>query len=66
MINSTVGPHASIGDNSLIEDSLVKNSIVQTNSKIKSAELSNSMIGNFSEFTGKSNDLSIGDYNTVR
>ena len=66
LINSTVGPYASIGDNSVIENSVVKNSIIQTNSKIKSAELSNSMIGNFAEFTGKSDDVSIGDYNTIR
>ncbi len=66
LINSTVGPHASIGDNCVVENSVVKNSIIQTNSKIKNAELSNSMIGNFSEFTGKSSDASIGDYSTVR
>ena len=66
LIDSVVGPHASIGDNSIIENSVVKNSIIQTNSKIKNAELSNSMIGNFSEFTGKSNDASVGDYSTIR
>ncbi len=66
LINSTVGPHVSIGDNSVIENSIVKNSIIQTNSKIKDAELSNSMIGNYAEFTGKSNDVSISDYSTVR
>jgi glucose-1-phosphate thymidylyltransferase len=66
LINSTVGPHASIGDNCTVENSVVKNCIIQTNSKIKNAELSNSMIGNFSEFSGKSSDASIGDYSTVK
>lgn len=66
LINSSVGPYASIGDNSLIENSVVKNSIIQTNSKIKNAELNNSMIGNYAEFTGKSNDVSLGDYTTIR
>lgn len=66
LINSSVGPHASIGDNSIIENSVVKNSIIQTNSKIKNAELNNSMIGNYTEFTGKSNDVSMGDYSTIR
>lgn len=66
LINSAIGPYASIGDNCVIENSIVKNSIIQTNSKIINAELSNSMIGNFSEFTGKSNDASISDYSTVR
>ncbi|MGZ4049124.1 MAG: nucleotidyltransferase, partial [Bacteroidia bacterium] len=66
LINSTVGPHVSIGEGSVIENSIVTNCIIQTNSKIKNAELSNSMIGNFSEFSGKSNDASIGDYSTIR
>ncbi len=66
LINSKVGPHVSIGANSVIENSIVKNSIIQTNSKIKNAELSNSMIGNYSEYTGKSNNASIGDYSTIR
>lgn len=66
LVSSTIGPHASIGDNCVVENSVVKNSIIQTNTKIKNAELSNSMIGNFSEFTGKSADASIGDYSTIR
>jgi len=66
LINSTVGPHASIGDNTVIENSTVKNSIIQTNSKIKNAELSNSMVGNYAEYTGKSSDASISDYSTIR
>lgn len=66
VIDSTIGPHASIGDNSVIENSVVKNSIILTNSKIKNAELSNSIIGNYSEFTGKSDNASIGDYCTIK
>ncbi len=66
LINAVVGPHVSVGNNSIIENSVVKNCIIQTNSKIKNAELSNSMIGNFSEYTGKSNDASIGDYSTIK
>lgn len=66
LINSTIGPHASIGDGTIIENSVVKNSIIQTNSIIKNAELSNSMVGNFSYYTGKSSDASIGDYSTIK
>lgn len=66
LINSTVGPYVSIGGNSVIENSVVKNSIIQTNSKILKAELSNSMVGNYAEFTGKSTDASISDYSTIR
>jgi glucose-1-phosphate thymidylyltransferase len=66
LINSAVGPHVSIGSNSVIENSVVKNSIIQTNTKIFNAELANSMIGNFAEFSGKTNDASISDYTTIR
>lgn len=66
LVNSTVGPHASIGDGSLIENSVVQNCIIQTNSKIINAELKNAMIGNCAEYTGKSNDLSIGDFCIIR
>jgi len=66
LINSTVGPHVSIGDNCVIENSTIENSIIQTNCKIKNAELSNSMLGNFAEYTGKSNNVSIGDYSIIK
>lgn len=66
LINANIGPHVSVGDNTIIENAVVSNSIIQTNSKIKNAELSNAMIGNYVEFTGKSNDVSVGDYSTVR
>lgn len=66
LINSTVGPHVSIGANTTIDNSTVKNSIIQTNSKIANAELSNSMVGNYAEFSGKSTDASISDYTVIR
>lgn len=66
LINSTVGPYVSVGANSVIENAIVKNSIIQTNSKITKAELSNSMVGNYAEFSGKSSDASISDYSTIR
>ncbi len=66
LINSTVGPHVSIGDGTIIENAKVKNSIIQTNTIIKDAELSNSMVGNSAYFTGKSSDTSLGDFSTIK
>ena len=63
--NSVVGPHVSIGNGTKIDNSIVSNSIIQTNSEIENANISNSMIGNFAKLTGKSLDLSVGDYNTI-
>lgn len=65
IVNSVVGPHASIGENTVIENSVISNSIVQTNTKIKNANITNSMIGNYTVCEGSGKDLSIGDYNIV-
>ena len=64
--NSTVGPYASIGEGTVIEDSTVKNSIIQTNSTIKNATLDNAMIGNYATFDGKFTNVSIGDYSELK
>ncbi len=64
--NTVVGPHVSIGNGSQITDSVVKNSIVQENTYINNANISNSMLGNFVKFDGKSADLSVGDYNVIK
>jgi glucose-1-phosphate thymidylyltransferase len=62
---SVVGPFASIGEGTTIENSVVGNCIIQQNTKIKNAVIDNAMIGNFVEYNGESKDLSIGDYTTT-
>ncbi len=61
---STIGPHVSIGDNTVITGSVIKNSIIQTNCVIKGATLENSMLGNFVQYSGASSNASLGDYST--
>jgi glucose-1-phosphate thymidylyltransferase len=63
--NAVVGPFVSVGDGSSIRDSVVKNSIIQKNTSVINANISNSMLGNFAKFEGKPSDLSVGDYNVV-
>ncbi len=65
IVNSIVGPHASIGENTVIDNSTISNSIIQTNTKIKNANFTNSMVGNFTEYEGVAKELSIGDYNII-
>ncbi len=62
---SVVGPHVSLGEKSVVEDSILRNSIVQTSTKISGANISNSMLGSFVQFAGRPTDLSLGDYNTL-
>jgi glucose-1-phosphate thymidylyltransferase len=64
--NSKVGPYVSIGKGTIIEDSTVKNSIIQTHSVIKNATLDQAMIGNYATFDGKFTDVSIGDYSELK
>ncbi|MGB0887042.1 MAG: sugar phosphate nucleotidyltransferase [Vicingaceae bacterium] len=63
--NATVGPHVSIGENTVIENSTISNTIIQTNTTINNSTLTNSMIGNFVKINNNSQELSVGDYNEI-
>jgi glucose-1-phosphate thymidylyltransferase len=63
--NSVVGPHVSIGENSRISDSRIKNTIIQKETHVSKAMLENSMLGNFVNFEGSALDLSVGDFNSI-
>jgi glucose-1-phosphate thymidylyltransferase len=65
LVNCIVGPYVSIGDNVKMENSIIKNSIIQTNCKISGAFIENSMLGHYVEYSGLADDLSIGDYTVV-
>jgi glucose-1-phosphate thymidylyltransferase len=64
--NSVVGPHASIGANTKVINSNIKNSIVQNNSHIENAVVANSMIGAHAEIKQSAMDLSVGDYSVYK
>lgn len=63
--NCVIGPHASIGSKSQISNSIVKNSILQSETKIHSAIIQNSMLGVAAEVRGRGTDLSLSDYSQV-
>jgi len=63
--NSVIGPHVSIGKGTVIDGSVIKNTIIQQNTNIRSSEISNSMIGNYVEYKGKTDNMSLGDYNVI-
>ena len=62
--NSVIGPHVSIGAYTTVRASRIFNSIIQKNCSVNSAILHNSLLGNFVNFEGTSEDLSLGDYST--
>ncbi|WP_036381053.1 sugar phosphate nucleotidyltransferase [Muricauda sp. MAR_2010_75] len=63
--NTTVGPYVSVGANTVLENSTIKNSLIQSNSKIYNANLDNAMIGNHVVFNGNFETISIGDYSVL-
>ena len=63
--NATIGPFVSIGNDTVIENSTVKNSLIQTNTSIKNANLENAMIGNHVKYDGNFSSISIGDYSVL-
>ena len=65
IIDSIVGPNVSIGKGSHIQNSKIKNSLIQTHSHIKNAKLDNAMIGNHASFDGNFTSISIGDYSVL-
>ena len=65
LINATVGPNVSLGDGCHVQNSTIKNSLIQTHSHIKNANLDNAMIGNHASFDGNFTNVSIGDYSVL-
>jgi len=65
LTNSIIGPHVSIGDNCEINNAIITNSLIQKNTHIQTANIANSMVGNFAKINGKAQELSVGDYNEL-
>lgn len=63
--NATVGPNVSLGENTKVENATIKNSLIQTNSIIRNANLDNAMVGNHAVYDGKHTNISIGDYSVL-
>ncbi len=63
--NSKIGPLVSVGKHTIIENSTIDNAIIQNDSHIANAQLTNSMIGNKAFFDGKFKSVSIGDFSRL-
>jgi glucose-1-phosphate thymidylyltransferase len=64
--NSIIGPHVSIGNGTVIKNSVISNSIIQSNSLIRSSNFKNSMVGSHANIKGKVAEFSVGDYNELK
>ena len=63
--NSVIGPHVSVGNNTVITNCIIENSIIQNHSNLTGATIAGSMIGNHVIYKAKNKDLSIGDYTEI-
>ena len=57
-----IGPNVSLGDESVVENSHIVDSLIQTNTTVKNAKLKEEMIGHNTYFDGEFKSISIGDY----
>ena len=64
--DSVIGPHVSIGEGSRVERSLISNCIIQQKASLKDTILTNSIVGNESNVSGKASELSISDYSSLQ
>ena len=60
--NSIIGPYVSISEGSKVENSNIRNSVIQGSTSVTNAMFDNSMIGNHVKYMGHVSDISIGDY----
>lgn len=63
--NSIIGPNVAIGENSTINYSIIKNSIIGSFSNLFDIVLDDSIIGSDTNLTGESRSLNIGDNTSI-
>ncbi len=65
IINSVIGPHASIASDSYIESSIISDSVIGSRSQISKVNLQRSIVGDDASVHGKHNSLNIGDSSSI-
>lgn len=63
--SSVIGPNVTLGENTIIERSVVSNSIIGEYANLSDIVLMNSLIGNDTLIKGKKRILNIGDHTTI-
>ncbi len=63
--NSVIGPYTTISEDCIIIDSIIKNSIISSGTKIEKAMLENSIIGSNAIIKGNFKKLNVGDSSEI-
>lgn len=63
--NSVIGPYTTIADNTIVNESVIRNSIIGTGSRVEQALLDQSIIGNEAFVKGNYKRINLGDSSEV-
>ncbi|UFS69620.1 NTP transferase domain-containing protein [Geomonas sp. RF6] len=63
--DSIIGPHVSIAAGSVVEHSIIRESIVNSNSEVRNMVLHDSILGDAIQLTGSSRRLNVGDHSII-
>ncbi|HEX7846944.1 MAG TPA: sugar phosphate nucleotidyltransferase [Chitinophagaceae bacterium] len=63
--NSIIGPNVAIGENTIIDSSIIKNSIIGSYSNLYDIVLDESIIGSDTDLKGETRTLNIGDNTSI-
>nr|WP_321496397.1 sugar phosphate nucleotidyltransferase [uncultured Methanolobus sp.] len=65
ILNSVVGPYTSIAEGTVVESSIISNSVIGTRTHISKVNLQSSIVGDDAKVAGKHNSLNIGDSSSI-
>ncbi|MGP8323447.1 MAG: sugar phosphate nucleotidyltransferase [Methanosarcinaceae archaeon] len=65
IMNSVVGPHASIADDTVVENSIISDSVIGSRTQLSKVNLQSSIVGDDTNLVGKHNSLNIGDSSSI-
>lgn len=65
VLDSVLGPHVAVGPGCEISGSVIKNSVIEKNSKVTHVILEDTLIGQDAEVGGEASTVNIGDHSTV-
>jgi len=65
IVNSVIGPYASIASDTVVENSIISNSVIGSRTHISKVNLQSSIIGDAANLVGKHNSLNIGGSSSI-
>jgi glucose-1-phosphate thymidylyltransferase len=64
--SSVIGPHASIGAHCVIEDAIIRDSVLDSETEVKAVIVKGTLLGKKVQVTGKAQQLNLGDNASIK